>query len=53
MISSCCRLDFSAFRMVIQSTVQYTIEPIYNGIDLYDTSSIPPDILRYQLIPHC
>jgi hypothetical protein len=26
-------------------------EPVYNDIALCDTSSIPSDILRYQLIP--
>jgi len=30
-----------------------TDEPGYNDIGLYDTSSIPSDILWYQLIPHC
>ena len=29
------------------------IEPGYNDIGLSDTSSIAPDILWYQLIPHC
>jgi hypothetical protein len=31
----------------------YTVEPGYNIIGLYDTSSIASDILWYQLIPHC
>jgi hypothetical protein len=31
----------------------YRVEPGYNGIGLYDTSSIVSDILWYQLIPHC
>ena len=31
----------------------YTVEPAYNDIGLYDTSSIASDILWYQLIPHC
>ena len=53
MISSFSLLDFPAFRMVIQSTVQYTIEPGYNDIDLYDTLSITSDILRCQSIPRC
>jgi hypothetical protein len=29
----------------------YTVEPPYNDIGLYYTSSIASDILRYQLIP--
>jgi len=29
------------------------VEPGYNDIGLYDTSSIASDILRYQLISHC
>jgi hypothetical protein len=28
------------------------VEPGYNDISLYDTSSIASNILRYQLIPH-
>jgi len=32
---------------------QYSVEPGYNDIDLYDTSSITSDILWYQTIPHC
>jgi hypothetical protein len=31
----------------------YTVEPGYNDIGLYDTSSITSDILWYQLIRHC
>jgi hypothetical protein len=31
----------------------YTVEPGYNDISVYDTSSIASDILLYQLIPHC
>jgi hypothetical protein len=30
----------------------HTVEPGYNDIGLYDTSSIASDILWYQLIPH-
>jgi hypothetical protein len=30
-----------------------TVEPGYNDIDVYNTSSIASDILWYQLIPHC
>jgi len=30
-----------------------TVEPGYNDIGLYDTSSIASDILRYQVAPHC
>jgi hypothetical protein len=30
-----------------------TVEPGYNNIGLSETSSIPSDILWYQLIPHC
>jgi hypothetical protein len=30
-----------------------TVEPGYNDIGLYDTSSTASDILWYQLIPHC
>jgi hypothetical protein len=33
--------------------VKYTVESSYNDMSLYDTSSIVPDILWYQLIPHC
>jgi hypothetical protein len=29
------------------------VEPGYNDIGLYDTSSIASDILWYQLIVHC
>jgi hypothetical protein len=29
------------------------VEPGYNDIGLYDTSSITSDILWYQLLPHC
>ena len=29
-----------------------TVEPGYNDIGLYDTTSIASDILWYQLIPH-
>jgi hypothetical protein len=35
-----------------KSIIQNTVEPAYNDIGLYDTSSIPSDVLRYQLIPH-
>ena len=31
-------------------TEEYTVEPGYNDIGLYDTSSIASDILWYQLI---
>jgi hypothetical protein len=31
---------------------RYIVEPSYNDIGLYDTSSIASDILWYQLIPH-
>jgi hypothetical protein len=31
----------------------HTVEPGYNVIDVYDTSSITSDIVLYQLIPHC
>jgi len=30
-----------------------TVEPGYNDIGLYDTSSITSDILWHQLIPYC
>jgi hypothetical protein len=30
-----------------------TVEPVYNDIGSYDTSSIASDILWYQLIRHC
>jgi len=30
-----------------------TVERGYNDIGLYDTSSIAPDILRYQSFRHC
>jgi len=30
-----------------------TVEPGYNDIGLYYTSSTASDILQYQLIPHC
>jgi hypothetical protein len=29
------------------------VKPGYKGIDLYNTSPVASDILRYQLIPHC
>jgi hypothetical protein len=29
------------------------VEPGYNGIGLYETSSIASDMLWYLLIPHC
>jgi hypothetical protein len=31
----------------------YAVEPAYNDIGLYDTTSITSDILWYQLVPHC
>jgi hypothetical protein len=34
-------------------TALNTVEPGYNDIILYDTSSITSEILWYQLIPHC
>ena len=34
-------------------TEVYAVEPAYNDIGLYDTSSIASNILPYQLIPHC
>jgi hypothetical protein len=34
-------------------TTDYTVEPGYNDIGLYDTPSIASGILWYQLIPHC
>jgi len=34
-------------------TVQNTVEPGYNDTGICDTSYIAPDILSYQLIPHC
>jgi hypothetical protein len=34
-------------------TFPNTVQPGYNDIGLYDTSLIAPDILWYQLIPHC
>ena len=39
--------------MFYLTMLSITVEPGYNDIGLYDTSSIPPDILWYQLIPHC
>jgi hypothetical protein len=30
----------------------YRVEPGYNNIGLYDTSSVTSDVLLYQLIPH-
>jgi hypothetical protein len=30
-----------------------TLEPGYNDIGLYDTSSIASDMMWYQLIPYC
>jgi len=33
--------------------IYYIVEPGYNDFGLCDTPSIPSDILRYQLIPHC
>ena len=32
---------------------QYSVEPGYNDIGLYDTSSITSNVLLYQLIPNC
>jgi hypothetical protein len=40
---------FTNWRYLI---VLITVEPGYNDMGLYDTSSIAPDDLRYQLIPH-
>ena len=51
MLFSWSRLDFSVFQKVIQPAVQYTIEPGYKDIDLYDTFSTASDTLRYQFIP--
>jgi hypothetical protein len=31
----------------------YTVEPGYNDVGLYDTSSVALDTRWYQLIPHC
>jgi hypothetical protein len=38
--------------MFYLTMLSITVEPGYN-IGLCDTSSTPPDILWYQLIPHC
>jgi hypothetical protein len=35
------------------SFAKNTVQPGYNDIGLYDTSSIASDILWYQLVPHC
>jgi hypothetical protein len=37
--------------LCIAYSVQCTVEPGYNDIGLYDTSSIASDILLYKLIP--
>ena len=34
-------------------TLQYTVEPGYNVIGLYDTSPITSHILWYYFIPNC
>jgi len=39
--------------MFYLTMLSITVEPGYNDIGLCDTSSIPSDILWYQLIPHC
>jgi hypothetical protein len=36
-----------------QCRLLHTVETRYNDIGLYDASSIAPDVLWYQLIPHC
>jgi hypothetical protein len=41
------------FQYVYICVYVHTVEPGYNDIGVYDTSSIPADILRYQLIPRC
>jgi hypothetical protein len=49
------------FRSSVWNVVDYvtaswygnTVEPDYNDIGLYVTSSIASDILWYQLIPRC
>jgi hypothetical protein len=37
---------------LFEENSKHKIEPGYNDIGLRDTSTIAPDILRYQLIPH-
>jgi hypothetical protein len=38
---------------VPQLNLPHTLEPGYNDIGLWDTSSITSDVLCYQLIPPC
>jgi hypothetical protein len=40
------------FYTVYTHMLIYTVEPGYNDIGLYDTSTIASDILWYKLIPH-
>jgi len=42
-----------AREMFYSTMLSITVEPGYNDIGLCDTSSIPSDILWYELIPHC
>jgi hypothetical protein len=54
-LSNSARLEwFCCFEEALFSArrVHYTVEPGYNDIGLYDTSSITSRILWYQLIPH-
>jgi hypothetical protein len=45
------RLNY--FYLKVGLHVIVTVEPGYNDIGLFDTSSITSHILWYQLIPHC
>jgi hypothetical protein len=42
----------AAYDVQVPNLVAQSVEPGYNDICLYDTSSIASDILWYQLIPH-
>jgi hypothetical protein len=48
-----CRLHHNDYPLVPVHFGSGTFEPGYNGIGLYDTSSIASDTLWYQLIPQC
>jgi hypothetical protein len=48
-----CDRSSLLFSRAFKFTLPSTLEPAYNDIGLYDTSSITSDILWYQLIPHC
>jgi hypothetical protein len=51
--SSVITVLFTPLVFTSAGTSVTTVEPGYNNIGLYDTSSIASTILRYQVIPHC